>query len=101
MSDERVIPFSTGTEYMAWNEANCCGCARYRVVDGEVVEPFCEMEAAFSLGCLIGTVSRSVADRCGLPAGPIDGARTCKEFVKEPEGAEARIVPAPGQLSLF
>ena len=81
MNEVRV--FSNGTEYMAWNNANCCECARYHVVDGEVVEPVCPLEEALSLASIDdGTVSHEMAGRMGLPSRTM-GGRTCKEFVQE------------------
>ena len=104
VSQDRVRPFSQGTQYLDWQEGNCCRCAKYNTEGGEVVHPVCELDEALMVAMFDdGTISREIADRLGVPRNTwSDWA--CKEFAPEPpelpDGVERR-VPAPGQLSLF
>jgi hypothetical protein len=61
MSDDTVRGFSNGTDYMGWNERNCCRCKKYHVVAGEVVEPLCDIENAVASTI----IPRSIAERAG------------------------------------
>ena len=63
----RFRPFSNGTEYMDWQNANCCRCSRYHTDrHGEVVSPICHLEKALSYACVAdGTITAYIADRIG------------------------------------
>lgn len=100
MSDDRIHPFSNGTQFMDWREGSCCQCAKYHVNNG-AVEPVCPLdEALFGACCGDGTISREIADRLGVPENTWSDWQ-CKEFEPERPAGVERIAPAPGQLSLF
>jgi hypothetical protein len=84
MDKPKRRPFSCGTQYLDWQNNNCCQCRKYLVSsDGEVQEPYCELEYAIAIACICdGTISGEHADRLGLPAKTWAGWR-CREF--EPE----------------
>lgn len=99
---ERRRPFSQGTQYLDWQEANCCRCRKYHVKNGEVVAPICELEEALALACIgDGMISGEHAARLGLPENTWSRWK-CLEF--EPEGLPEDIPchkPHPDQMELF
>lgn len=106
MSEERVIPFSNGTEYMCWNEYNCCHCKKYHADDsGMVIEPVCQIDEALVESMFgDGKVSREMADRMGLKnRRSEDGGFylywRCNEFVDEHE--PDLVLDHPDQQLLF
>lgn len=97
---KRIRPFSQGTQYLDWNCANCCTCARYNVKDGEVVEPVCELEEALSLACVLdGTIEPEIAVRLGVPSNTWSHW-TCKEHQPIREDGSEFHKPASNQMSL-
>lgn len=60
--DPNVRPFSSGTEAMDWQEANCERCMKNGYKRGGEV---CAMEHAISLGFITGTVTREGAEAYG------------------------------------
>lgn len=103
--DEPIHPFSNGTEFMCWNEYNCCNCKKYNVDDsGQVVEPVCEIDQALLESMFgDGTISREMADRMGLERSWDEGKPMlywrCKEFVDRSKPDP--VVDLPGQMHLF
>lgn len=104
MSDNRVRPFSNGTEFMIWNEVNCCNCKKYHTDDsGMVIEPICEIDQAFVEAMFgDGTISRDIAIEMGLIGE--DGKKRmlffkCASFTDQSEPDP--IIDSPGQLHLF
>ena len=80
MNEDMVRPFSTGTQYLDWRDANCCRCRKYRVEGGEVVEPYCELEEALAPAALDGgLIEPGHAARLGVPAATWTAWR-CREF---------------------
>jgi hypothetical protein len=57
----RISPFYNGTQYLDWQDANCCHCKKYTGENGA-----CEINDAISLAaCGDGTVSAEIAERMG------------------------------------
>lgn len=82
--EERIRPFSMGTQAMDWMSNNCWVCTRERtcnlhrdLVDGIVAHR--------------GEITRAVADRMGVPENTWSDW-TCKEFETKP-------LPGPGRDS--
>lgn len=63
-----VRPFSNGTEYQDWQDANCSGCRKSVDAIGEPGDwPTCEIESALTYAYLgDGTVDQAMADRMGF-----------------------------------
>ena len=75
-----VTPFSSGTEYMEWEDRNCVRCAKscYATRDMATFEydDFdCAIQEALIDGQIFGTVTADIAKRANLP-----GGATCGEF---------------------
>lgn len=69
MSDKNY-PFSNGTQYMDWQESNCCTCAKYRP-DETDEEKCCPIEYALSFAAIDdGSVTDEIARRMGYKPGP-------------------------------
>ena len=64
--EKRVRPFHAGTQYLTWENANCCRCEKYSD-DASA----CDLMYALAVACLDdGTVSDDVARRIGYIEGP-------------------------------
>ena len=62
-SPEEIKPFSTGTQFMDWQEANCFRCKKFN----EDVTKTCDIEAALGLACIgSGKITLEMAKRCGF-----------------------------------
>ena len=86
-----VYAFSNGTEYMDWNERNCCHCYRYNVAGGQVVKPFCRLEKALALGSVTdGTTTKTMARHLGYNDGQL--AAWCPERISKLRACEKRPV---------
>lgn len=92
MTPLTIRPFSTGSQYEAWSEANCGACARSDHPE-PLREPPCPLELALLEACFgDGEVSDDVAERTGtLDARPPrrEGflyCWRCKEFVPRDAG---------------
>src|SRR5262249_57218463 len=82
MTDDRKRPFSCGTQYLDWQEVNCCRCARQSDPEASLDEMSCEIEAALAWACIDdGSVSLDIARRMGLPEVGFPYCWRCKEFV--------------------
>lgn len=104
--EERVIPFSNGTEYQCWNDYNCARCKKYNVDDsGMVVEPVCQIDEALLESMFgDGKISKEMADRMGLENRRSENGGfylywRCNEFIDRSEPDP--FVEAQGQLHLF
>lgn len=77
----KIQPFSTGTEYMCWNEINCCHCRKYNP-DAVTSDEGCDIEIALSFASIgDGTIPISIADRAGRnPYQHITFGWKCTEF---------------------
>jgi hypothetical protein len=70
----RVRPFSSGMQYLDWQDANCCRCQKCTGDDGA-----CEINDTISLAaCGDGTVSAEIAKRMGY-ASPLAYCWECPE----------------------
>ena len=59
-----VRPFSNGTEFMIWQEHNCCRCTKMAPGDASLDEITCPIERAIvEAACGDGTVPQGIADR--------------------------------------
>jgi len=60
-----IRPFSNGTQYIDWQNHNCCRCARYDYdAENQKVLCDCEIEYALALACVMdGTVSDEIGKR--------------------------------------
>jgi len=66
-----ICPFSSGTQYLDWKEANCYRCKKGAT---EAIErggnggenPLCEIETELSIGVIIGYVPTDIATRMGF-----------------------------------
>ena len=64
-NSQRYHPFSNGTQFLDWEDRNCCRCALYH--DGPIDEAPCELDRALGDAQMDdGTVSREVADGLGF-----------------------------------
>ena len=76
----RVRPFSQGTQYLDWQDHNCCQCRYYHTANGHVISPLCDLETALAIACITdGTISREIAERLGVPKRTWSNW-TCREF---------------------
>lgn len=58
-----IKPFSSGSQYLDWRYSNCDRCKKdVEFVDGEYVK-HCDIEAAISLGAIIGTIPTEIYNR--------------------------------------
>lgn len=83
MSDEKVKPFSNGTEYLDWTFGNCERCAKsVLVTDPSGTElPTCEIEYAIMEASISdGEISAEIAERMGQTANPMAYTWPCGEF---------------------
>jgi hypothetical protein len=71
MSAARVRAFSNGSEWMDWQDRNCCQCKRYVYLPlSEKVECDCPIYSALSLAaCMDGTITGDVAAQYGGASG--------------------------------
>jgi hypothetical protein len=61
-SNDRHHPFHCGTQYLDWENRNCCRCAKYSDDASK-----CDLMQALAQACFDdGTVSTDVAGRIGL-----------------------------------
>jgi len=82
-------PFSTGSQYEAWSEANCGECARSNHPE-ELPEPPCPLELALLDACFgDGHVSDEVAARMGTAANRGRYCWRCPEFAPRQQAPEA------------
>ena len=64
MSDG-IRPFSCGTQYIDWENANCCQCKKYSD-DASA----CDLQLALSVACVgDGTIDWETAERIGYEQG--------------------------------
>ena len=81
----KIRPFSTGTQYIDWQDANCCRCQRGGE-DGQGVG--CEIADALGEACIgDGEVSEDIARRMGHTLFPDYYNWPCTEFRSEETGA--------------
>jgi len=60
MTDDQISPFSNGTEYLDWEQANCVTCRKC------FAEPMCQiMEAIATAALTTGSVSTEMGTRMG------------------------------------
>lgn len=65
--EERIIPFSRGTEYMFWQTANCDNCEKYENESVEPEQAGCKLAYYIDLASVTdGTIPKWVADRVGF-----------------------------------
>jgi 5-methylcytosine-specific restriction endonuclease McrA len=82
--EERVIPFSNGTEYQCWNDYNCARCKKYNVDDsGMVVEPVCQIDEA-----LLELSEDDIQIDAGECGGAADGGENVPEGMGTPAAAD-------------
>lgn len=78
-----VRPFSSGSQYENWSDANCGGCTKSDYPD-ELREPPCPLELALLEACFgDGEVSDDVASRMGATENRGRYCWRCKE--REPK----------------
>jgi hypothetical protein len=67
-TDEEVHPFSTGTQYMDWDDENCCHCwkVHWSRKDKDMPSSSCAIWNALSIGSITGTIPLRIARRMGL-----------------------------------
>ncbi len=79
-TDESVYVFSNGSQYMDWQENNCCGCRKQAGPDVSLDEMPCEIERALSRAAVDdGRIPLLIADRCGATANKIRYSWRCPE----------------------
>ena len=79
----KIMPFSNGTEFMAWRDVNCETCVKDCPKDdsGNFLDPLCDIETALALASVTdGMVCEDIAKRANLPW--YEGAFRCSELVK-------------------
>lgn len=95
-----VSPFSCGTQYADWTEANCMTCDKGWRPDRDSE---CDIEQALSFACIDdGTVPAEIADRMGRGEGRYNWP--CREhqppFVNvRPDGTVDPSVKQPGEAN--
>jgi len=63
-----LIPFSNGTQFLDWQECNCCRCKKYK--DWFIEELTCDLQKAIEdSSCGDGTVSEEIYKRLGAGTG--------------------------------
>jgi hypothetical protein len=55
-----IQPFSNASEYMAWDERNCCHCVHYGACD-------IQGALAYSVMTITGEITEAIAAEAGLP----------------------------------
>jgi len=75
----RVVPFASGTQYLDWQNRNCCQCALYSDDASK-----CDLMRALSEGVILGDIPAFVADAIGYP-GPLEYSWECKAKVRAAE----------------
>jgi hypothetical protein len=72
-----IQPFANGSQYMDWQECNCCRCEKY-TEDGSG----CEIDAALGEASWSdGEVSDKIATRMGYPGAAMRYVWPCTEVV--------------------
>ncbi len=103
MGDDRIRPFSTGSQAAEWNEENCERC--FRGYDHEKGDYCCPIQRAIDEAGIIGdgTLSPEMAARMGITAETEDRYTwRCAEFVLIGTSMEPkRPADLPGQGNLF
>jgi hypothetical protein len=67
--DDRVYVFSCGTQYLDWQEANCCSCRKRAGPDATLDDMPCALEQALTRASFgDGKVPLPIADRMGATA---------------------------------
>lgn len=65
--DGRIRPFSCGSQYCDWTDANCGGCSKAADCDNPPARCPCDIEQALLEACFgDGTVSADIGGRMGL-----------------------------------
>lgn len=86
-----IVPFSNGSEFMDWDEMNCCRCVKgYQFADGRGPveddtppdEFLCPIQRAVYESMGTGSVPREIADRHGLSKHEDFAYVTCLELVE-------------------
>jgi hypothetical protein len=84
MSD-KVYPFHCGTQFIDWQNANCCLCSKMEE-DPDKWPEKCELESALTYAAIDdGSVTPEIAKRLGWEAGKFAYQWRCGEF--EPKEA--------------
>ena len=65
-------PFSNGSEYMMWNDANCCRCKKYECESATEEEAGCRLAFNLDLGCITGDVPEDVCNEIGMTDGELN-----------------------------
>lgn len=85
MENNKVHPFSNGTEFMIWRSQNCDVCLKDCPYDEETEsfgESVCEIEKAISLAAIgDGMIDRGLADSACLPF--FGRVSTCSELIQK------------------
>ncbi len=85
--EKRINPFSNGSQYIDWENANCCKCAKHPFDEDELFdivrntpEKLCEIFLALSEACVgDGTISPEIAKRMAYP-GSLEYCWRCGEY---------------------
>lgn len=85
-SDVTVTPFSNGSEYMLWDDINCCRCRKGATAEQvESGEPLpCPIQDAVLIGSATESVPADIARRMGCDEKG-HAPRRCGEFEPETE----------------
>lgn len=62
---EELIPFSNGSEFMDWQERNCCQCKKYVLLDVEAGISTCPIAEAIAENACGDPLSEEMAIRMG------------------------------------
>ena len=60
-----VKPFSNGTEFMVWNDQNCCRCKKYETESTKEEDAGYKLAFHQDLGCILGEIPEWVAQEIG------------------------------------
>lgn len=85
-------PFSNGSQFMDWQERNCCRCAKYSFAFAEprTEESICQIELALHNSAWgTGQVTHEIARRMGF-TDPLAYTWQCGEFELMPEHGAKR-----------
>lgn len=77
------IPFHCGSQYMDWQERNCCRCSK---CTWDAEDLGCDIAMAISACAITGDLSDEMAKRMGLPGNECAYTWACPEFA--PQKAE-------------